>query len=140
MSVPSASLGSVPTAPGERRRGDGAPARGRRRPRQRSLPPHLVRIHGHAPAAIGGRAGRTGAWRRPAPAHACGRNRRVTLRSPLWMLVRIVAVPELAVLDLGEGALGYVNRASGRWARVVGDQVVEGGAVASGRRSRTSTR
>ncbi len=28
------------------------------------------------------------------------------LRSALWMLVRIIALPELAVLDLGSGALG----------------------------------
>jgi hypothetical protein len=52
----------------------------------------------------------------------------VPLRSALRILVRIVAVPELAVLDLGQGALGYVDRASGAWARVVGDKVVEGGA------------
>jgi hypothetical protein len=44
------------------------------------------------------------------------------------MLVRIVAMPDLAVLDRGEGAMGYVDRAPGAWARVVGDQVVEGGA------------
>lgn len=52
----------------------------------------------------------------------------VPVRFALWMLMRIVAVPELAVLDLGEGVLGYVDRASGAWARVVGDLVVEGGA------------
>lgn len=52
----------------------------------------------------------------------------VLLRSALWMLVRIVAVPELVVHDLGEGALGYVDRTSGARAWVVGDQVVEGGA------------
>jgi hypothetical protein len=43
------------------------------------------------------------------------------------MLVRIVAMPELAVLDLDAGPPGYVDRASGAWVRVVGDQVVEGG-------------
>jgi len=71
-----------------------------------------------------------------APARGEGRTRparagtvaSVPHRSALRMLVRIVAVPDLAVLDLGEGALGYVDRASGAWARVVGDQVVEGGA------------
>jgi protein-L-isoaspartate(D-aspartate) O-methyltransferase len=52
---------------------------------------------------------------------------RVPLRSALWMLVRIVAIPDLAVLDLGDGALGYVDRASGAWARVLDDLVVEGG-------------
>jgi protein-L-isoaspartate O-methyltransferase len=52
----------------------------------------------------------------------------VPLRSALWMLVRILAVPELAVLDLGEGELGYVDRATGAWARVVGEQVIAGGA------------
>lgn len=51
----------------------------------------------------------------------------VPLRSALWMVVRIVAVPDLAVLDLGEGTLGFVDRASGAWARVSGDRVVEGG-------------
>ncbi len=40
----------------------------------------------------------------------------------------LVAVPELVVHDLGEGALGYVDRTSGARAWVVGDQVVEGGA------------
>jgi hypothetical protein len=49
----------------------------------------------------------------------------VPIRSALWMLVRIVAVPGLAVLDLGEGALRYVARAPGSWPRVVGDQVVD---------------
>jgi hypothetical protein len=48
----------------------------------------------------------------------------VPLRSALWMLVRILAVPELAVLDLGEGTLGYVDRATGAWARVAGGRVV----------------
>jgi hypothetical protein len=52
----------------------------------------------------------------------------IPLRSALWMLVRILQVPDLAVLDLGEGALGYVDRASGAWARVTGDQVTTGGA------------
>jgi hypothetical protein len=48
----------------------------------------------------------------------------VPLHGALWMLVRILAVPELAVLDLGDGELGYVDRATGAWARVVGDQVI----------------
>jgi hypothetical protein len=43
------------------------------------------------------------------------------------MQVRIVAVPDLAVLDLGEGALGYVDRVSRAWVRVADDQVVAGG-------------
>jgi hypothetical protein len=40
---------------------------------------------------------------------------------------RLVAVQELAVLDLGAGALRCVDWASGSCARVVGDEVVEGG-------------
>jgi hypothetical protein len=51
----------------------------------------------------------------------------VLLRPALWMLLRIVAVSELAVLDLGGGALRHVDRASGAWARVASAQVVEGG-------------
>jgi protein-L-isoaspartate O-methyltransferase len=54
----------------------------------------------------------------------------VELRSALWMVVRIVALPDLAVLDLGDGALGFVDRASRAWARLAGHQVVEGGSWA----------
>jgi hypothetical protein len=42
----------------------------------------------------------------------------VPLRSALWLLVHIVAVPELAVLDLGAGAHRLRHRTSGAWARV----------------------
>lgn len=61
---------------------------------------------------------------RPTPAAAAAG---IPLRSALWMLVRILAVPDLAVLDLGDGALGYVDRENGAWARVDGSLVVEGG-------------
>jgi hypothetical protein len=44
------------------------------------------------------------------------------------MQVRTVAVPELAVLDLGAGASGTSIGLSGAWARVAGHRVVEGGA------------
>jgi hypothetical protein len=49
------------------------------------------------------------------------------LRSALWMLVLIVAVPSLAVLDLGDGAYGFVDPDSRSWARVESGVVVEGG-------------
>jgi protein-L-isoaspartate O-methyltransferase len=49
------------------------------------------------------------------------------LRSAMWMLVMILELPGLAVLDLGDGAYGFVDHESRSWARVTGDQVVEGG-------------
>jgi protein-L-isoaspartate O-methyltransferase len=49
------------------------------------------------------------------------------LRSALWMLVLTLALPGLAVLDLGGGAYGFVDHDSRAWARVEGSTVVEGG-------------
>jgi hypothetical protein len=43
------------------------------------------------------------------------------------MLVLTLALPGLAVLDLGGGAYGFVDHDSRAWARVEGSTVVEGG-------------
>jgi hypothetical protein len=62
-----------------------------------------------------------GTRQRPVPTRARGGRR--PLRFTL--LVRIVAVPDLAVLDRGEGTIGYVDGRLAHGPRVAGAQVVE---------------